>query len=71
MWGNQKKKQKSKISKISIFGFQCVAKKYRRMVKYFVLSMLVYSQIWLNLPRDNSHFFLPLPMDDDAHFSLH
>jgi hypothetical protein len=38
------------------------------MVKDFVLCMLVYSQIWLNLPRENSHFFLPLPMDDDAHF---
>ncbi len=67
-----KKTEKSKNSKISIFGFQCVAKKkYRRMVKDFVLCMLVYSQIWLNLPRDNSHFFLSLPMDDDAHFSLH
>jgi hypothetical protein len=25
---------------------------------------LVYSQIWLNLPSDDGHFFYILPMDD-------
>jgi hypothetical protein len=41
----------------------CVAKDIDRQLK-ICTSYLVYSQIWLNLPMDDGHFFLPLPIDD-------
>ncbi len=39
------------------------SQKNRRMIKICV-SYLVYSQIWLNLSKDNCHLFLRLPIDD-------
>jgi hypothetical protein len=36
--------------------FQCVTKNNEEWLKFFI-SYMVYSQIWLNLPRYHSHFF--------------
>jgi hypothetical protein len=58
MKGFESPKVKKKINKschISIVGFQCVAKNIERWLN-FCVSYLNYSQIWLNLLRDNRHF---------------
>jgi hypothetical protein len=48
-----KKKAKKKPAKNGIiFVFHCVAKNIKGM--YFISDL--YSQIWLNLPRDDCHF---------------
>ncbi len=39
------------------------SQKNKRMIKIGV-PYLVYSQIWLNLPKDNRHLFLHLPIDN-------
>jgi len=44
-------------SNISIFGFQCVAKKIERSLM-FCTSDMVYSQIWLYLSSDDHHGLL-------------
>jgi len=46
----------SKIFQISIFGFQCVAKDMEGWFK-FDTSYMVYSHIWLNIPKNDCHFF--------------
>jgi len=43
--------KKSRNRQIDICNFHCVAKHIEGMIKD-----LVYSQIWLNLARDNYHF---------------
>ncbi len=53
----QKFKNKNKNNWIFIFGFQCVAKKKKKRMIKICVSYLVYSQIWLNLPKDNCHLF--------------
>jgi hypothetical protein len=40
---------------IHVFGFQCVAKNIKGWFDIYTL-LLVYSQIWLNLPRHDCHF---------------
>ncbi len=57
--GSRSPELRKKISKnhqISIFDFQCVSMKIEGWLKDFT-PHLVYSQIWLNLPRDDPHFF--------------
>jgi hypothetical protein len=54
-----------RIRKISILGFQCIAMSIEGCLKE-IISYLVYSHIWLNLPQGDHHFlfiFL-LCMDD-------
>ncbi len=51
-WGKEKKK---KNHHILIFGSHCLAKK-KLLLKICTL-FLVYSQIWLNIPFDDCHFF--------------
>jgi hypothetical protein len=46
----------SKKFQISIFGFQCVANDREGWLK-FCTSYMVYSHIWLNLPKSDCHFF--------------
>jgi hypothetical protein len=56
--GGKKKRKKGKNCQISIFGFQCIA---MSLIKNFVLHMCeLYSQIWLNLPKDDRQFFFPI-----------
>jgi hypothetical protein len=45
-----------KIHQISIFGFRCVAMNTKGWLK-ICASYMVYTQIWLNLFKDDSHFF--------------
>ncbi len=55
----QSAKVREKISKnhqIFIFGFQCVTKNIEGWLKFHT-SNTVYSQIWLNIPRDDRQFF--------------
>jgi len=59
-------RKKRENQHIHIFNFYCVAKNIEGWLKICTL-FLVYSQIWLNLPRDDCHFFYHLPMDD-CHF---
>jgi len=49
-------KKISKYRQIFIMGFQCVAKNIKESLKMCTLY-LNYSQIWLNLLRDDRHFF--------------
>ncbi len=49
-------KKNSKHHQIFIVGFQCVAKNIKKSLKMCTLY-LNYSQIWLNLLRDDRHFF--------------
>jgi len=53
----------SKNHQISIFDFQCVSMNIEGWLKDFT-PHLVYSQIWLNLPRDDPHFFYTFLLDD-------
>jgi hypothetical protein len=55
-------KKNSKHHQIFIVGFQCVAKNIKKSLKMCALY-LNYSQIWLNLLRDDRHFFLHIFMD--------
>jgi hypothetical protein len=48
--------EKSKNFQIFVFGFQCVAKDMEGWLK-FCTSYMVYSHIWLNLPKNDGHFF--------------
>jgi hypothetical protein len=48
------------------FLFSVCNPTYGRLITFYS-SYLVYSQIWLNLPTDGSHFFLHLAMDS-RHF---
>jgi len=61
------KKTLSKTIRISILGFQYVAINIEGLIIKICNSFLVYRQIWLNLPRDDSPFLLlfwtRLPMD--------
>jgi len=54
------------LSQIFISCFQHVAKDIERWLNFGALY-LVYSQIWLSLPRDDCHFFNKFPLDD-SHF---
>jgi hypothetical protein len=58
------RKKNGKICYIFIFLFQCVARK-NKWVK-ICISYLVYSHIWLNLPRDDLSLFLHVI--NDPHF---
>jgi hypothetical protein len=49
-------KELNKNREISIVGFQCVDTNIEWWLKLCTLC-LVYSQIWLNLPRNDHHFF--------------
>jgi len=49
---------------IYILGFQLFSQKYYKRWLNICALFLVYSQIWLNIPRDGFHFLLHLPMDD-------
>ncbi len=55
---NDRKKNSKKNSRFIIFGFKCVAKKYRKDDLKIFSSYLVYRHniIWLNLPKDDCHF---------------
>jgi hypothetical protein len=56
----RKKKNLLKNGQIIVFGFQCVAiyiYRERERERKGWLKYMVCSQIWLNLPRDNRHFF--------------
>ncbi len=58
-------KRKLKITWcVYILGFQLFSQKYKRRWLNICALFLVYSQIWLNIPRDGFHFLLHLPMDD-------
>jgi hypothetical protein len=59
-------RKKRENQHIHMFNFYCVAKNIEGWLKICTL-FLAYSQIWLNLPRDDCHFFHHLPMDD-CHF---
>ncbi len=48
--------KKGKNHQIHMIGFHCVARNIEGSLKICAL-FLVYSQIWLNLLRDDSHFF--------------
>ncbi len=45
-----------KIARFSCLVLQCVDESVEGQLK-FCTSFLVYSQIWLNLPMDDCHFF--------------
>jgi hypothetical protein len=49
-------KENIKFFKIPINGFQCVVRNIFKWLKIYI-SYLVYSQIFLNLLKDDSHFF--------------
>ncbi len=54
--GEEKKIKKN--SQIRIFGFHYVAKQIKKWLKKDLdFLFLVYSQIWLNLPRNDCNFF--------------
>jgi hypothetical protein len=53
--GRSEREKKRKIRHFRIFGFQWVAKTIERWLKIYT-RFLVDSQIWLNLPREDSHF---------------
>jgi hypothetical protein len=53
-------KKKSKNFQISIFGFQCVAMNIKNRLR-ICAPYLVYSHIWLNLPRDDCDFLKHFP----------
>jgi hypothetical protein len=55
-WGFQSPKFREIFSSIRMFGFFFLAKITKGWLKYCT-SYLVYCQIWLNLPLDDSHFF--------------
>jgi hypothetical protein len=38
-----------------ILNSKCVAKEFRKMIKHLI-AYLIYSQIWLNFPKDDRHF---------------
>jgi hypothetical protein len=47
------RKEKSENCQICIFGFHCIAKKYIEMIEEIFILFLIYSQIWLDLPRED------------------
>ncbi len=49
--------KKGENCQLSTFGFQCLARNMEGWIKKTCISYLVFSRIWLNLPRDDSHFF--------------
>jgi len=51
-----------------IWDFQLCSQKFRRIIKLFVLYFWFINQIWLNLPRDDHHFFYIFLMDDSQFF---
>ncbi len=53
----------------SMFSFSVCGHKYESLIIQVCTSYLVYSQIWLNLPSDNCHFFYPHLCMDDCHLS--
>ncbi len=56
----KKGEKKSKNCQISIFGFQCVAMNIKNRLR-ICAPYLVYSHIWLNLPRDDCDFLRHFP----------
>jgi hypothetical protein len=51
------RKKSGKSCQIHTLGFHCVAKKRRKEGWWKIYNLfIVYSQIWLNLPRDDRHF---------------
>lgn len=54
---NSEGKKKSKNYHISTFGFHYVAENMEGLLK-ICTSYVIYNQIWLNLPRDESSLFL-------------
>jgi len=53
----------AKITNFLYLVSQSIAINIKGWLKIFI-SYLIYSQIWLNLPRDRGPLFLHLPMDD-------
>jgi hypothetical protein len=49
---------------ISIFGLVCVRIFFIKKRIKICTSYLVYSHIWLYLPKENHHFFKHLPKED-------
>jgi hypothetical protein len=57
--------KKREISRLIYICFQIVARNKFFVLFYFILvSYVVHSQIWLNLPRDDRHISFHFPMDD-------
>ncbi len=50
------KKKMVKVSSFLYLVFPCVAQNVERWLN-ILISYMVYSQIWLNLPKDDCHFF--------------
>jgi len=57
-----KKKEKKNVRFIYVV-FSLCSQTYRRIIKKIVFYFWFYSQIWLNLFRDDHQFFLHLPMN--------
>jgi hypothetical protein len=59
---------REKNHQTSTFGFECVAKNIKMMIKVLYFAYLVCSQMWLNLPKDDGHFFyiFQVPMNDQS-----
>lgn len=54
-----------KIFQISHIWFSvCLAKNMKGCIRILYFVSDLYSQIWLNLPRIEHHFFLHCPMGD-------
>jgi hypothetical protein len=51
-----RKKRVQKNHQIHICGFHCVVKHIEGLLKIFVFFLIFYSQIWLNLLKDDCHF---------------
>ncbi len=52
----QKWGEKNNLNRqIFILNSKCVAKEFRKMIKHLI-AYLIYSQIWLKLPKDDRHF---------------
>jgi hypothetical protein len=62
-------KTKGRNCQMFICDFHCVAKDIEGWLKICSL-ILIYSQIWLNPPRDNRHFFYIFQISGFFHFQL-
>jgi hypothetical protein len=62
-------KNKIKNQHIRIFGFQWVAKTIEGWLKICTL-LLVYSQIWLNLPTDDCQFGYKQTKRNSVHWCI-
>ncbi len=48
-------REKNLYRQIFILNSKCLAKEFRKMIKHLI-AYLIYSQIWLKLPKDDRHF---------------